>query len=202
MAFLGKGGRTAACANAFAAPADKRIGHHAHELCHGVDGGLLRANSGFARDLAQPCRGQCRESQRNAAGGIEEIGQRIADIGLVAVEAAGDSEAELEVEIGVVGVVAQARGHAGRQVAVDERAEGAAAEAAGGVEDGVLPGHVTARRKARIHGRAAERRGAGDVDAVGIRWRHLDHVGRGRGETEIAAHRQRADRIARRQRAA
>ena len=53
-----------------------------------------------------------------------------------------------------------------------------------------------------LHGRAAERRGPGDIGAVGIRGRNFHHVARRRREDEIALHGKRADRIARRQRAA
>ena len=47
----------------------------------------------LAGDLRQARRRQRAEHQRNAAGGVEEIGQRIGDVLLVAVEAAGSAAA-------------------------------------------------------------------------------------------------------------
>ena len=74
-------------------------------------------------------RRQRAEHQRNAAVGVEEIGQRVGDILLVDVEPAGGNEIEREIEIGVGGVVAQGGLNSG-QVGIDQRAEGAADAAA------------------------------------------------------------------------
>src|SRR6185437_774518 len=105
-------------------------------------------------------------------GGVEEIHQRLGDVLLIEVKPAAvvrrarawrwaRREIQRQIEIGVVAVVAQARLEVGRQVGVDERAEGAA-DAAGRGQDSVLLVDVAAARIERIDGRAAKRRRAGN----------------------------------------
>ncbi len=65
--LVGVAGRTAGRRAARAAPGDERIGHHAHELVHRIERGLLAAGRGLAgglrqvlcdvarEDRAQPC---------------------------------------------------------------------------------------------------------------------------------------------------
>ena len=88
----------------------------------------------LAGDLRQAGRRQRAEHHRNAAGGVEEIDAcALADVLLVDVEAAvlgARSESQREIEIGVVGVVAEARVKPRRQIGVDQRCE-RAADAAG-----------------------------------------------------------------------
>ena len=66
---IGVGGRSfgefrRACAriDRVAASGDERIGHHAHELCHRVERGLLCRGGSLAGDLRQSRRGQTRQT--------------------------------------------------------------------------------------------------------------------------------------------
>ena len=203
VGFFGELRRRARATHRIAAPGDERIGQHAHELIHRIEGGLLRSRRHFAGDLRQARRRQPAEHQRNAAVGIEETDDRVGGTLLIGVEAAARrrDEVQREIQIRIVAVVTQTGFEIRRQIGVGERIE-RAADAAGGIEDGVLLGDIRPRRERRLHGRATERRRAGDIGAVGIRRRDFDHVARRRREHEIALHRQRPDRIARRQRAA
>ena len=141
------------------------------------------------------------EHQRNAAGGVEEPGQRVGDILLIDIKAARRAEVQRQIQVGIVGVVTQARVEVRRHVGVDQRAE-RADDAAGRINDGVLLRDIAPSREIRIHRGAAECCAAGDVGAVGIGRRNLDHVARRRGEHEVALHGQQADGIAGRERAA
>ena len=100
-----------ACAGIEAATRRVGIAHYPHELCHRVERGLLRSNSALAGNLGQPGGRQTAEHQRNAAGAVEEIDQRVADALLIAVQAAAGRRDEIqrEIQIGIVGIVAQAR---------------------------------------------------------------------------------------------
>jgi hypothetical protein len=60
-------------AKAVAAPGDERIGHHAHELVHGIERGLLRSRRGLARDLAQSRGRQRSKYQGNAAVVLKKL---------------------------------------------------------------------------------------------------------------------------------
>ena len=116
----------------FAASCHERVGHDIHELRHGVERGLLRSGRGLARNLAEAGRRQRAEHQRDTARSVEEIGQRVADGLLIAVEAAAEvrarrgREIQREVQEGILGVVAQAGLEVRRQVAVYQRAKCAA----------------------------------------------------------------------------
>ena len=97
--------------------------------------------------------------------------------------------------------VAEARREARRQAWRGQAVEPGAAAAARRRQDGVGARDVAAGPEHRLHG-AGERRGAGDIGAVGLRGRDLDDVGRGRRQHQVALHRERADRVAGRERAA
>ena len=86
LPFFGIAGR-ARRGIAAASAIHERIGHHAHELVHGVKRGLLRAGRGLAGDLRQTVRRQSAEHHRNAAGGVEKVGDGVADRLLIAVQA-------------------------------------------------------------------------------------------------------------------
>ena len=75
--------RTAAGTEGIAAARDERISQKAHEQVHRIERGLLRAGGDFAGDLRQPAGRQRAEHQRNAAGGVEEVDQRIGDVLLI-----------------------------------------------------------------------------------------------------------------------
>src|SRR5207302_1726998 len=79
----------------------------------------------------------------------------------------GRAEGQREIEIGVVAVVAEGRLERGRQVAAHQRAEGAA-DAAGGVDDGVLLGDGGFPRgdKGQVDRCARQRRRSRDMAAV------------------------------------
>ena len=94
-------------AAAVAAPADEGIEQHGDELAHRLERGLLRSGRGFARDLRQPRRRQRDIADGNAAVAVEEAGQRVADVLLVAVEIAERIVVQRQIEEDVVGVVAQ-----------------------------------------------------------------------------------------------
>ena len=171
---------------------------------------------GGSRDLSggqrQPAWIERAERQRNAASRVEVVHQRVGDVGLIDVKAvaiAGWRRArrrwrcvvQRQIEIGVVAVMGQRGLEVGRQVGVHRPGESAANAAIGG-EDGVAPLDVASRRERCRHRRTAQGRRAGDMGEVAVGRIDLDHVGRGRRQHQIARHRQRADRIARRQRAA
>jgi hypothetical protein len=96
--------------------------------------------------------------------------------------------------------VAETGGEPWQHIARRQSTEGAAAAARGG-EDRVLLGDVATRREGREHV-SRQRGGSGDIGAVGRRRRHFDEILAARAEGKIAVHRDRADRIAGRQRAA
>ena len=87
------------CAGFAAAARRERIGHHAHELRHRVERGLLRSCGGLAGNLRQPGARQPAERQRNAAGAVEEIDQRVADALLIDVQGAAGRRGEVQREI-------------------------------------------------------------------------------------------------------
>ncbi len=79
-----------------------------------------------------------------AAVAVEIVGQRVGDVLLVDVQrTVRRREQDVDVEERIVGGVAQRRLDV-RQVGDDGRIEGGAAEAAGGVDDRVLPVDVAA----------------------------------------------------------
>ena len=135
---------------------------------------LLRSGRQFARDLRQAGRRERGEADRNAAGGIEEIGQRVGDVLLVDVEAAAVVQREIQVD--VVGVVAQRRVQVGRN-ASNHRVE-RVHQAADGGQDRVLLGHRAGRND--HDGGAAEGHYAGDLRQIAARARDFDHVARRR----------------------
>lgn len=150
--FIGIGHRTRC---ALATAGGEGIGQLRHEDVHDIERGLLAAGGEFAGDLRQALCIQRAESQRYAAGAIEEIGQRTADIGLIAAQTTGHAEAERQVEIDIVGVIAQRCAETRRQIGVHHRSERRATESTGRIQNGVLPGDVTARREFRLDRRAA-----------------------------------------------
>ena len=108
IALIGK----SRCARfAEAAVGGRDIGDRGHELRHRVHHGRLHRGGDRAGGLRQPRRGQPAIDQRNAAIAVEVVDQRVADGLLVAVQAAAGrrDEAQRQIEIGVVAVVAQAR---------------------------------------------------------------------------------------------
>ena len=109
------------------------------------------------------------EHDRDAAIGVEEVDDGVADVLPIAGEAGPGRrhEVQQQIEKCVVGIVAQAGVEARRKVGVDRAAEGTV-HAAGRIDDGVLLGDVGTRRKRRAHRRAAERRRPRDIGAVGI----------------------------------
>ncbi len=201
VVFLRKRCRARCRCRTIAASADKGIEQRGDELRHRVEGGLLRSGSGFAGGLGETRGAQCREYQRNAACRVEGISQCVCDIPLIVVQAGQLRHCEVEVEVGVIRVIAQAGRKRERQISAYQQTEGAV-DAADSVDDGILLRDIGTRRKGRVDRRAAERGRARHVGAVRRRRRDLDHVTRCRREHQAALHRQRADRIAGRQPAA
>ena len=115
-ALFGERDRAGIATEAAVAARHERIRDQRQEQVHGVEGRLLRSGRQFAGDLRQAGRRERGEADRNAAGGIEEIGQRVGDVLLVDVEAA--AVVQREIQIDVVGVVAEASdsGSAKRQI--------------------------------------------------------------------------------------
>ena len=127
---------------------------------------------------------------------VEEIDQRVADIGLVVAEAAGRRrhEGQREIEIGMAGVVAQAGLEARRQIGVDGGAKRAAH--APRRQDRILLGDIAAIGIDRIDRRPAQRRGALHIGKGRGRGIDLNQIDRARGEREAAIDRGRRARRA------
>src|SRR5262249_19600816 len=202
---------------------DSGRANQAEELIGQLKRRLLRAGRRFARELrervAEIDAGEpedIHECGRQRAAVVEERVERVGDVALIDAKGAGGrarsarrvrhaergqgAERGSEIEVHVGRGVAQRRDEAGRQVGGGESVERAAASARGR-KDGIGARHVAARRKRRLH-RAAEARRAGDIGAVRIGRGDLDEVARGRSHHQIAVHRDRADGVAGRERAA
>ena len=148
------------------------------------------AGADLAGKLRQPCRRQRAEHDWDAAGRVKEVDEGVADVLLVGVETRARrwNEAEREIEIRIVGAVAETCREARRQIGIDQRRK-LAVHPAARIDDGVLLRDIGAGRKARIHGRVAKRCRPRDVGAVGADRRNFHHVARSRGEDEVALHR-------------
>src|SRR6266513_3111080 len=68
VALFGKRARARSRQRAIAAAAEQRIGHHAHELRHRVECGLLRSGRGLARSLRQVLRDVAGQDRAEPAG--------------------------------------------------------------------------------------------------------------------------------------
>ncbi len=184
---------------------DERIEHQFEKLVGQLDRCALGAGPGLAVDLGEAARAQSKECCRNTAGRVEEIGQRVGDVLLVDVKPGVGGESGFQVQINIVGVVAQVVAGALRQVAIGDACECGAAEPAGRGQDRVFLRHVITGGELRIHRRAGQRRGAGNVGAGGGRGRDLHEIDRAGLKREIAGDGERAGRVrwtARRERAA
>ena len=194
----------ARCGGLPAASIDEWIGHEAHELRHRVEGGLLAANSGFARHLRQRVRErsatqpeQVDEARRQRAAIVEEFVERGRNVLLVAIDrrACRNPEHRVEVEQHVIAGVAQAGGEAGRQAGRGKRVEGGAAEAGRRCENRIVAGHIASRRElcadsARQAGGTgnvgARRSGRADLNPVGSTGLKGDTVGNSHGAARNA----------------
>ncbi len=179
------------------------VGHRAQKLCHRIEGGLLRAGRSLAGSLCQSRGRQRAVHHGNAARGVEEMRERVADPLLVPIEAGGNREIQSEVEIGVAGIATESSLHVGWQMARDQRSEHAA-DAAGCGEDRVAFSDIAAAREIRIHRGTAQCRNAGDIGDGCPRRVDLDQVSRAGLEGQIACHVDRRSRraVARREGAA
>ena len=100
-------------------------------------------------------------AKRNAAGAIEEIGQRIADILLTLIETARHGEIDRQIEEDIVGVIAQAGCGGTRNIQRVERTERSADAAIRG-QDGVSLLDIVAGQEHRARS-AAQRGRAGHL---------------------------------------
>ena len=84
----------------------------------------MRTGRGLAGGLRQPGRGQAAEHQRDAAGAVEEIDERVADVVWLPLRVPGAGvEGQSQIEIDVVGVVAERGLEPRGQIGVGQRAE-------------------------------------------------------------------------------
>ncbi len=164
---------------------------------HRLERRRLRPGGGFAGDLRQADRGERGEIERNAAGGVEEVGDHVGDCLLVGIESA--AKVQREIQIDVVGVVAKAGLQVRREATSHDRVEGIG-RAAGCGQNRVLFRHRAARN---CHDRgAAKHRHASDLGQIAALARYLDHIARSRREREVACDVEGADRVTRCQRSA
>ncbi len=122
----------------------------------------------MARGLRQRTGRQPTECEGNGRVCIECVDHAL----LVTGEATLQAERQIVVEIGIVGVGAQARREAGRRIGCRQRAE-RAADAFCRAENGVAGDNACARERG-THAGTAERRGATDLQRTGGRRRHVE----------------------------
>jgi hypothetical protein len=176
-----------------AASANRRIEHHAHELVHGVEGGLLGADRGLAGNLREARRRQRHEHARQAADRVERVDDRTCNVALIDVARHELRRQRAQVEEHILVVITERSSEERRQVGCDQGGGELAVETTVCMEDGALPGDIGAGREDRLHGGAAERGHAGHIGLARVRRGDLDQIGRGRGEDETALHRERAE---------